>query len=263
MNLGLKGKIVLVTGSSRGIGKEIALAFAREGANLVIHYKSSAEGAEESVNRARELGVEALALQADIADSGHVARMFEKIKEHYSTLDVLVNNASNVLGGPTVSFPDKAWRSQMSVCLDGTFFCSREALKIMLEKRAGKIINISSVSGLGAFNETAAYSAAKAGVIGFTRALAKEVIPMGVYVNAVAPGFIDSPLIADFVNSEQGNKFLDIAVPLGRFGKMSEIAAVTVFLASTHADYFVGEVLSPSGGLVTGPNATVTVVKKK
>ena len=254
MDLGLKAKTVVVTGSSRGIGSEMAMAFAREGANLVIHYSTSKEGAHKVLKQVTELGVESVALQADISKSDQVSQFFEEIRTHFSTIDVLVNNASRVLGGPTVSFPDKAWRSQMGACLDGTFFCTREALKTMIDQRGGKIINIASISGLGAFAGTAAYSAAKAGVIGFTRALAKEVAPMGIHVNAVAPGFVDSPLIADFVHSEEGKQFLDAVVPLGRFGKMSEIAATVVFLASSHADYFVGEVLSPTGGLISGPS---------
>ncbi len=261
--MGLDGKIVLVTGSSSGIGAEIAVEFAREGANLVVHYSKSVEGAKKTQDRVRELGVEAIVLQADVSDSGQVVRMFEDITSHYGTLDALVNNASNVLGGPTVSCPDKIWNSQIGVCLNGTFFCCREALKIMLEKGAGKIVNISSVSGVGAFSNTAAYSAAKAGVIGFTRALAKEVAPGGVNVNAIAPGFIDSPLISDFVNSEAGSQFLDAVVPLGRFGKMSEIAATAVFLASAQADYFVGDVLTPSGGLIAGPPVSGEFVKKE
>jgi 3-oxoacyl-[acyl-carrier protein] reductase len=262
MDLCLEGKVVLVTGSSSGIGVEIAVAFAREGANVVVHYSKSAKGAEKTLGRVRELGVDAIMLQADISDSGQVAKMFEGIKAHYSTLDVLVNNASNVLGGPTVSFPEKLWHSQIGVCLNGTFFCCQQALKIMLEKRSGKIVNISSVAGVGAFTETAAYAAAKAGVIGMTRAIAKEVAPMGIHVNAVAPGFIDSPLIADFVNSDAGKQFLDAVVPLGRFGKMSEIAAAAVFLSSEQADYFVGDVLTPSGGLISGPPVSGNVIKK-
>lgn len=261
MDLGLAGKVVVVTGASRGIGQEIALTFAKEGANLVVHYNTSEEGAADTVRQAQELGVKAVALKADVSKSEDVTRLFEQIKDHYGTVDVLVNNASRVLGGPTVSFSDKHWRKQMGSCLDGTFFCSREALKIMIEKRSGKIINISSVGGLRPFIETAAYSAAKAGVIGFTRALAKEVAPLGIHVNTVAPGFIDSPLIADFVKSKQGQQFLDAVVPLGRFGKMSEIAATVVFLASYHADYFVGEVLVPSGGLVAGTSASSKVVR--
>jgi NAD(P)-dependent dehydrogenase (short-subunit alcohol dehydrogenase family) len=143
MDLNLKAKIVVVTGSCRGIGAEIALAFAREGANIAEHYNSSKDGAEDTVRRAKELGVKAAAFQADVSDSNDVLRLFEQINEHFGTVDILVKNAATVFGGPTVSFPDKKYRITMGSQLDGTFFCTREALKIMVEKRSGKIINCS------------------------------------------------------------------------------------------------------------------------
>lgn len=255
MDLGLKGKIAVVTGSSSGIGVEIALAFAREGARVAVHYNSSKEGAENTVRLIKEMGVEATAFQADVSKSEEVTRLFEQIKEYFGTVDILVNNAAAVINGPIVSFPDKKYRQVMGSQLDGAFFCTREVLKILLEKRSGKIVNISSVAGIGAFQETAAYAAAKAGIIGLTRSVAKEVAPMGIQVNAVAPGYTETPLVAKLSQSEIGKKMFDLnQIPSGRLGKMTEIAAAVVFLASSQADYCIGEVLAVAGGLMTVTN---------
>ncbi len=252
MDLGLTGKVAVVTGSSRGIGIEIALAFAREGANVAVHYHSSKQGAEETVHQIQKLGSEAVAFQADVSESKEVTLFFEQIKDHFGTIDILVNNAATVIGGPILSYPDKKYRTTMGSQLDGTFYCIREALKIMTSNRQGKIINISSVCSEGAFPETAAYSAAKAGVNGLTRAVAKEMAPLGIQINAVAPGYIETPLVAQLSKSKIGKKMFDTRqIPLGRLGKMSEIAATVIFLASHHADYFVGEIVTVSGGLMT------------
>ena len=255
MDLGLRGKIAVVTGSSRGIGAEIALTFAREGANVVVHYNTSAGEAEKMAATIADLGVEVAVFQADVSKSEDVTRLFAQIKERFETVDILVNNAATVIGGPILTYPDKKYRTTIGSQLDGTFFCSREALKIMMEKRRGKIINIASMAGIGFFQETAAYSAAKAGVIGLTRSVAKEVAPIGIQVNAVAPGYVETPLVARLAGTEIGKKMFDLRqIPLGRLGKMSEIAATVVFLASYHADYFVGEIVTVSGGLIATSN---------
>jgi 3-oxoacyl-[acyl-carrier protein] reductase len=252
MELNLMGKIVLVTGSSRGIGVEIALAFAREGAHVAVHYYTSRDGAEKTVGRIKEMGGEAAAFQADVSKREDVSRLFEEIKARFGTVDILVNNAANVIGGPIVSYPEEKYRLVMGSELDGAFFCTQEALKIMLKKRSGKIVNISSTSGTGAFPETAAYSAAKAGIIGLTRAVAIEVASQGINVNAVAPGYVETPLVAKLSQSKSGKKILDPRqIPLGRLAKMSEIAAAVVFLSSSQADYITGEVLTVGGGLMT------------
>lgn len=255
MDLGLSGKIAVITGSGSGIGVEIALAFAREGAHVAVHYNSSRDGADNTVRRVKELGVDAVAFQADVSNSEEVTGFIRHVKEHFGTIDILVNNAATVIGGPTVSFPDKKYRQVMGSQLDGAFFCTREALKIMLEKRSGKIINISSIVGTGAFPETAAYSAAKAGIIGLTRSVAKEVASMGIQVNAVAPGYTETPLVEKLSQSEIGKKMFDLRqIPAARLGKMPEVAAAVVFLASHQADYIIGEVLSVGGGLMTVSN---------
>ena len=181
-----------------------------------------------------------------------MTRFISEIKEHFGTIDVLVNNAAAVINGPILTFPDEKYRLSMGIQLDGTFYCTREALKIMAANGSGKIINISSTAGTGAFAETGAYAAAKAGVIGLTRAVAKEVAPWGIQVNAVAPGFIETPLVAKISQTEVGKKTFDIRqIPARRLGKMSEVAATVAFLASYHADYFVGEVFIMSGGSMT------------
>lgn len=251
MDLGLKGKVAVVTGSSRGIGAEIALSFAREGANIAVHYIASKEGAEKTVRLAKEMGVDVAVFQADVSKSEDVARFFREVNDTFGTIDILVNNAATVAGGPTVSVSDENYRTVMGSALDGTFFCTREALKTMIGKRSGKIINISSIAGIGYIPEASIYATAKAGVIGLTRAVAYEVASMGIQVNAVAPGNIDTPLVAKLGQSEWGKKVYGLQhIPMGRLGKMSEIAGTVLFLASQAADYIVGEVIVVGGGLM-------------
>lgn len=248
----MKGKIAVVTGSSRGIGREIALAFGREGVNVAVHYNKSKDNAENVVNSILDMGVDSAAFKADISKSDDVIHLFSKIIEHFGTIDILVNNAATVINGSIVTCTDNKYLAIMGSGMDGAFFCTREVLKIMLEKNLGKIINISSVAGTGAFPETSAYSAAKAGVIGLTRAVAREVARYGIQVNCIAPGYIETPLVAKLTQTESGKKMVNAQnIPLGRLGQMSEVAASVLFFASCHADYITGEVLKVAGGLTT------------
>lgn len=267
----LENRFALVTGAGSGLGREIALTFAREGAHLALN-DLRAEAAEETAARVRALGRQALVLPADVSDSVEVAYLFEQLRERWARLDILVNNAGMVVideavqvrmiraqaqrlaGEPltepiaaTQSLSDRDWRRTLAVHLDGTFHCTREALKIMEAQRAGKIINMASVAGLVGLLGAPAYSAAKAGIIGFTKAVAREAILSGVYVNAIAPGFIETPLL-DPIDAAVKHA-IAMQTPLGRLGRPDEVAAVALFLASDESSYLVGQVLSPNGGL--------------
>jgi len=216
-------------------------------------------------------GGQALVLPADVSDSVEVSAIFEQLVETWGTIDILVNNAgiavitdavkaefgsmvTAMLGGtrPTRSVGatrgmlDSQWRRTLSVHLDGTFYCTREALKIMEAKGAGKIINMASVAGSTGLLGSPDYSAAKAGIIGFTKAVAREVIGAGIYVNAIAPGYIDTPLLD--ILDEPMKQMIVLQTPIGRLGTAREVAAVALYLASDDSSYMVGQVISPNGG---------------
>ena len=266
----LAGKRTLVTGAARGLGAAIARRFREEGAEVTIN-DLSLEAAEKL---AAELEGDAIA--ADVSDSAAVAAMFEEFRRRHGRLDVLVNNAGIsgmesdpalagtmlqrsvqqatevAAGGPvkthldmTVAVTDDAWRKMLAVHLDGTFFCTREALKIMNEQNSGAIINMGSIMGTAGGAGAVAYSAAKAGILGFGRALAREVVSRGIRVNAIAPGFIDTDLLAPM---GEGKQLFALQTPMGRLGDADDVAWAAVYLASEEAKYVTGQVLSPNGG---------------
>lgn len=260
----------LVTGAGSGLGRAIALCFAREGASVAVN-DIQRDRAEAVAAEVRAMGRAALVLPADVSDSVEVRALFEELIAQWQGLDILVNNAGVVTldpetqrrvlqvalersagkldGAPlaiTQGVTDMEWRRTLAVHLDGTFYCTREALKIMEARRYGKIINMASIAGLSGLVGAAAYSAAKAGIIGLTKAVAREAICAGVYVNAIAPGFIDTPFLADM--DPQLKHLLALQTPLGRFGTPEEVAAVALYLASDDSSYTVGQVLSPNGG---------------
>jgi len=268
----LKGKVALITGSGSGIGLEIAVAMAREGAAIIINDVREAN-INAAVERVREFDVPYLRVRCDVSSSQAVKDMFRSIMNKFNTLDILVNNAGITINDEKVNenyrklteqqlttgvgsisleatrnLSDIDWDTMLKVHLYGTFYCTREALKIMEDKRSGKIINISSVCGLAGGVGAPAYSAAKGGIIAFTKSVAAEVIRVGVYVNAIAPGYIETPFL-DTMSPEARAGVLFVT-PLGRLGKASEIAPLAVFLASEEASYIVGQVISPNGGMV-------------
>lgn len=239
---------VLITGASRGIGAQCALAFAKAGCDVALNYCRSEEKALALIKEIQALGVRACAVQADVADSMQVKRMFETVRAELGTVDVLVNNAGVAHVGLLTDMTDDEWRRLIDTDLSGTFYCCREALPDMIRAHSGVIVNIASMWGEVGASCEAAYSAAKAGVIGLTKALAKEVGPSGVRVNAVSPGVVMTDMMAGF--SDEDVAALKEETPLIQLGMPEDIADAVIFLASEKARFITGQVLSVNGGMV-------------
>jgi 3-oxoacyl-[acyl-carrier protein] reductase len=246
----LQGKAALVTGASRGIGRAIAVEFAKRGAKVVLNYAKDAEGAQAGVEQIKAAGGEARAAQADVADFKSAEGLVKGVVEAYGALDILVNNAGTTRDMVIMMMPESDWDTVIQTNLKSAFNCSKAAVKTMMRKRAGRIINITSVSGIAGNAGQTNYSASKAGLIGFTKALAREVAARNITVNAVAPGFVPTALTND-LPAELKDATLK-AIPLGRWGAPEEIAYAVAFLASDEAGYITGQVLSVDGGMVMG-----------
>lgn len=248
--MNLSEKVALITGASSGIGRATALYMAEEGADVAVNYRSNKKGADEVVKEIEYLGRKGLAVRADVTSTQDVKGMFERVIKKFSTLDILVNNAGIASIMPTVEMTDDAWDRMLAVHLTGTMKCTREALKIMLKNKAGKIINVASICALEGCLAASHYSAAKGGIIGFTRAVAQEVASHGINVNAVAPGYVETPLLSKAGVTEEMIQDMMPSIPLGRIGKPREIASLITYLATEDANYIVGQVISPNGGMV-------------
>lgn len=242
----LRGKVALVTGASRGIGRSTALALAAEGANVVVNYASSQAAAEQVVAEIGAMGSQAIALVADVSKADQVDGMIEAVMQKWGQIDVLVNNAGITRDTLLLRMKPDDWQAVIDLNLTGVFLCTKAVSKIMLKQRSGRIINITSVAGQMGNPGQANYSAAKAGVIGFTKTVAKELAPRGITVNAVAPGFITTDMTAD-LKSDDILKF----IPLGRYGQPEEIAGMIRFLVTDPAAaYITGQVMNVDGGMV-------------
>jgi len=267
----LQGKIALITGGASGLGAQIARRFTEEGATVVINDLR----AEDAEAMASELGGESIGVGFDVSDSAAVEGGFKEVAERFGRLDVLVNNAGIGLdqpeedrlererrtfqqvaeiqaGGPietfvdvTMHLSDERWRRMLAIHLDGTFFCTREALKIMAPQMSGNIISMGSIMGTAGGAGSPHYCAAKAGILGLTRSLARELVPRNIRVNAIAPGFIDTPMTAPIGGAKA---LIEAATPMRRFGVPDDIAWAAVYLASEEANFMTGQVLSPNGG---------------
>lgn len=240
-------RVVLVTGGSRGIGEAISLAFGKNGDAVAVNYNSNREKAESVVSKIKGSGSEAIAIKADVSKIDEVSVMVDTVVEKYGRLDVLVNNAGMAKGGLLMLLGDKDWDNVIDINLKGVFNCCKAVSRQMIAQKKGAIINVSSLSGITGLSGQSDYSAAKGGVIAFTKAIAKELAQFGILVNAVAPGIIDTEMIGDIPDTVK-ERFLE-AIPLKRFGSPEEIAGVVKFLASPEASYITGETIVISGGL--------------
>lgn len=243
----LTGRVVLVTGSSRGIGAEIAGKAGELGATVAVHYRSNPEGARRTVERARAAGVEAEAFGADLTDGDAAAGLVRAAIDRFGRVDALVNNAGRTQVGPFLEIAPSEWDEVLRTDLTAAFHTCRAVLPSMLERGSGTIVNMASRLGQMGVAETAAYSAAKAGLIGFTRALAREFGPHGIRINAVAPAVVETEMTADLVDSEEGRRRLR-EMPLGRFGRADEVADSVLFLLSDASSLFLGQTLNPNSG---------------
>ena len=243
----LENKIAVVTGAGRGIGRGIALALAREGAMVVVNYNGSKERAEEVVRTIEEAGGKAAAIQCNISDFEAAKEFFANVVKEYGKIDILVNNAGITKDNLMMKMSEEEFQSVIQTNLAGTFHGVKFVTRPMMKQRQGRIINIASVSGVIGNMGQANYSAAKAGVIGLTKAAAKELASRGVTVNAVAPGFVATEMTD--VLSDSVKEAAVATIPLGRFGEVEDIAETVVFLASDKAKYITGQVICVDGGI--------------
>ena len=242
----LKGQVAIVTGASRGIGRAIALTLGAEGANVAVNYASSGAVAETVVTEITGLGGGAIALQGDVSQPDQVDALFNAVMEKWGRVDVLVNNAGITRDTLMLRMKPEDWQAVIDLNLSGVFYCTKAASKIMLKQKSGRIVNITSVVGLMGNAGQVNYSAAKAGVIGMTKASAKELASRGITVNAVAPGFIATDMTHD-LKADDILKF----IPLGRYGQPEEVAGLVRFLAADPAAaYITGQVMNVDGGMV-------------
>ncbi|NLJ76694.1 MAG: 3-oxoacyl-[acyl-carrier-protein] reductase [Peptococcaceae bacterium] len=243
----LDGKIAIITGASRGIGRAIALTLAKRGATVVINYASNAEAAEETVGQVRDNGGRALVFRANVANPTEAGALINTTLDEYGSVDILVNNAGITRDNFIVRMNDDDWDQVIGVNLKGAFNCTKAAARAMIRGRWGRIINISSVVALAGNTGQANYCAAKAGLIGLTKAMAKELGPRNITVNAVAPGFITTEMTSG-LPEELKEKML-AQIPLKRFGKAGEVAELVAFLTSGAAGYISGQTIAVDGGM--------------
>ena len=244
----LSNKVALVTGSARGIGRAIALKLAEVGANVAVNDIASAgEALEGVVKEIESLGRQSMAVTADVSSSEDVARMVESVVSKFGRIDILVNNAGVTRDGLVMRMSDEDWNTVLNVDLKSAFLCTRAVLRAMLKQRWGRIVSIASIVGIHGNAGQANYSAAKAGVIAFTKSVAKEVASRGITVNAVAPGYIDTKMTQS-LDEEQSQELLK-RVPLGYAGTPRDVAEAVAFLASEEARYITGQVIGVDGGM--------------
>lgn len=244
----LKGKVAVVTGASRGIGRAVALKLASMNAAVIVNYAGSKDKAESVVKEIQDMEKTAEAIQCDVSDFEQCSQLMQQVQEHYGRIDILVNNAGITRDGLAIAMKEEDFDNVIATNLKGTFNCIRFASRIMMKQRYGKIINMSSVSGVTGNAGQVNYSAAKAGVIGITKSMARELAGRHINVNAIAPGFIETDMTNEL--SEKVKEQAVAQIPLGRFGKAEEVAELAAFLAGNQSDYITGQVFHIDGGMV-------------
>ncbi len=245
--MNLTGKIALITGASRGIGRQISVTLAGYGATVIVNYNGSQAKAEEVVSEIKEAGGQAEAIQCNVAEFDRAKELIDEVVKNYGRLDILVNNAGITRDNLIMKMSEEDFDAVISTNLKGAFNCVKHVARQMLKQRSGRIINISSVSGVMGNAGQANYCASKAGIIGLTKSVARELGSRGITSNTVAPGFIETEMTD--VLSEDLKKVMGEQIPLKRFGKTSDIAETVAFLASDYAGYITGQVIQVDGGM--------------
>ena len=247
----LTGKVALVTGGSRGLGRAISLAFARQGADVAVNYRGNTTGADEVVTAMRELGRQAIAIQGDTAAGRESCEAIVKTAiDHFGKVDILVNNAGITRDNLMMRMDDADWNDVIATNLSGPFWMCRAIARPMLKAKSGRIINMSSVAGRMGNAGQANYASAKAGLIGLTKTVARELASRGITANAIAPGLIETELTADLPDAAR--QFVLDSTPLGYIGSVEDVAAAAVYFASDEARYVTGQVLGIDGGMMMG-----------
>lgn len=244
----LKGKNVIVTGATRGIGREIALTLAQNGANIAMNYRNLNSEVEDLINEIKSFGVDALAIKCDVSSTNEVENFVKEVKAHYNTIDVLVNNAGITKDGLILRMKEEDFDDVLDVNLKGTFNTTKSISSIMVRQKYGKIINISSVVGIAGNAGQCNYAASKAGVIGFSKSVARELASRNINVNVVAPGYINTDMtknLPDKVKEE-----IIKSIPMKKIGDPKEVANLVLFLSSNLSDYITGQVINVDGGMV-------------
>ena len=245
--MSLTGKTAIVTGGSRGIGKAVCLELARRGCNIVLSFAGNTAAADQTAAECRALGVQALAVQSNVADAGAVKALFDAALEKFGTIDILVNNAGITRDNLLMLLKEEDFDAVVDTNLKGAFLCMKAAVRPMMKQRRGRIISLSSVVGLHGNAGQVNYAATKAGVIGMTKSLAKELAGRNITVNAVAPGFIDTDMTA--VLPDKAKEAILSSIPMARLGAAEDVASAVAFLASDEAGYITGQVLAVDGGM--------------
>ena len=245
-----ENKTVIITGASRGIGKAIALAFAGEGANIVLNYAGNHEAAQKAQAEIEQLGRRCVIVAGSVGDYTVAQNLADTAMREFGSIDVLINNAGIARDGHLMMLPDATWRSVLDVNLNGMFFCTRAVLDAMIAQGSGAVVNMSSSAALRGRAGQVAYATTKGAVMGLTKQFAKEVGPFGIRVNAIAPGFIETEMVDGLLGRPGVRDAFIAATPMRRIGDVADVAATTLFLASPESAYITGEATAINGGLL-------------